>query len=123
MDYTHIQKNVGHTPRKMRLVADVVRGMSPKEAVEALGFVNKAASVDLSKAIKTALANAGSKEGLSFKKLEVNEGWKLKRFRAGTAGRGRGRPYVKRLSHIKVVLTDEKKPAYAKASAGEEGDK
>lgn len=109
MEYTAIQKNIGHTPRKLRLVADIVRKMSPEKAILTLEFTNKAASVDLIKAIKVALANAGKKENLSFKKIEINEGMKMKRYRVGTAGRGRGRPYKKRLSHIKIVLTDELK--------------
>lgn len=106
MEYVHVQKNSRHTPRKMRLVADVVRGMSPQQAMDALEFVNRSAAVDLSKAIKAALANVGSRE-VGFKKIEINEGVKMKRFRAGTAGRGRGRSFVRRLSHIKIVLTDE----------------
>ncbi len=107
MEYTAIQKNLGHTPRKLRLVADMIRKMTPEKALLTLEFTNKAASVDLIKAIKTALANAGKKENLSFKKIEINEGMKMKRLRVGTAGRGRGRPYKRRLSHIKIVLTDE----------------
>lgn len=107
MDYISVQKNIGHTPRKLRLVADMVRKLNPDQAIETLQFVQKASAIDLIKAIKTALANAGNKQGLKFKKLEINEGLKMKRYRVGTAGRGRGRPYKKRLSHIKIVLTDE----------------
>ncbi len=106
MEYTTIQKNLQNSPRKLRLVADMIRKMSPSQAVEVLEFANQAAAVPLSKAIKTALANAG-KDDVVFKKIEINEGMKLKRYRAGTAGRGRGRPYKKRWSHIKIVLTDE----------------
>ncbi len=111
MEYTNIQKNITTSPRKLRLVADMVRKLSPEKALEVLEFDSHAASQPLSKAIKTALANAGNKESLTFKKLEINEGLKMKRQRVGTAGRGRGRPYKKRLSHIKVVLTDEEKGA------------
>lgn len=105
-----IQKNIGHSPRKLRLVADMVRKMTPYQAVMRLQFVNRAAALDLAKAIKTALANAGNVDGLVFEKIEINEGLKFKRYKVGTAGRGRGRPMQKRLSHIKVVLTDEVKP-------------
>ena len=106
MEITSIQKNIGHTPRKMRLVADMIRGMSAQEAVMRLQFVKKAAALDLSKAIKTALGNAGAVEvPLYFKKLEVNEGIKMRRFHAGT--RGRVNPYKLRFSHLKIVLTDE----------------
>lgn len=106
MEYTHIQKNVQNSPRKVRLVADMVRRMDPDQAVEVLEFTQKNAALPLLKAIKTAMANASGKEGLSFKKLEVNEGMKLKRYKVGTAGRGRGRPFQRRWSHIKIVLTD-----------------
>jgi large subunit ribosomal protein L22 len=105
MQYTHIQKNINSSPRKLRLVADMVRKMTPDQAVETLQFTQKSAAEPLIKAIKTALANAGKKEGLSFSKLEINEGLKMRRFRA--APRGRVRPYKKRFSHIRIVLTDE----------------
>lgn len=104
-----MQKNVGHSPRKLRLVADMVRPQKPAAALTTLRFTQKAASSDLAKAIQTALSNAklaGMSE-LVFKRLEINEGMKLKRYRVGTAGRGRGRPYRKRMSHIKIVLSDE----------------
>jgi len=107
LEFTAIQKNIGHTPRKLRYVADMIRKMTPERAIEALQFTNRAASVDLVKAIKTALANGGNKEGLGFKKIEINEGTKIKRYRVGTAGRGRGRPYKRRMTHIKIVLSDE----------------
>ena len=106
MNYTHIQKNSGHTPRKLRLVADAIRGKKIAQALLSLQFMPKAAAIDLAKAIKTAVANSGKLEtDLSLAKLEINEGLKMKRFRAGT--RGRVKRYAKRLSHIKVVLTDE----------------
>ncbi|MBI3485745.1 50S ribosomal protein L22 [Candidatus Daviesbacteria bacterium] len=107
MEFVSIQKNVGHSPRKLRLVADMIRKMTPIKAIEALEFNSRAASKDLIKAIKTALANGGNLANLTFKKIEINEGMKMKRYRVGTAGRGRGRPYQKRLSHIKIVLSDE----------------
>jgi large subunit ribosomal protein L22 len=79
-----------------------------------LQFTSQAAAVPLSKAIKTAMANA-KKDDVIFKTIEINEGMKLKRYRAGTAGRGRGRPYKKRWSHIKIVLTDEMQSESQKA--------
>lgn len=81
----------------------MVRKMSPAQALEALRFTNKGAAKPLTKAIKTVLANAG-KEMLVFKSLEINEGMKLKRMRAGS--KGRAKPYKRRWSHIKIVLSD-----------------
>ncbi|MBI2595907.1 hypothetical protein HYW46_04205 [Candidatus Daviesbacteria bacterium] len=106
MEYTTIQKNITTSPRKLRLVADMVRKMSPEQAVEILQFTNKAAAQPLIKAIKTVLANS-KKADVVFKTIEINEGPKLKRYRVGTAGRGRGRPYRRRWSHIKIVLIDD----------------
>ncbi len=85
----------------------MVRKMSPAQAILALEFTSQAAAEPLVKAIKTVLANAGQKDGLAFKSLEINEGLKLKRYRIGTAGRGRGRPYKRRMSQIRIILTDE----------------
>jgi large subunit ribosomal protein L22 len=87
----------------------MVRKMDPYAALETLQFTTNAASQPLAKAIKTVIANAGSKEGIVFKSIEINEGLKAKRYRVGTAGRGRGRPYKKRMAHIKIVLTDDVK--------------
>src|SRR3989344_1958732 len=109
MEFITIQKNIQNSPRKLRLVADMVRKMDPYAALDVLQFTRNAAAQPLAKAIKTVVANAGSKDGLSFKSIEINEGLKMKRYRVGTAGRGRGRPYKKRTSHIKIVLTDEVK--------------
>lgn len=107
MEYITIQKNINSSPRKLRLVADMVRKMSPYQAVEVLQFTNRAAADPLVKAIKTVIANAGRKENLYFKTIEINEGLKMRRYRVGTAGAGRGRPYKKRTSQIKIVLTEE----------------
>ncbi len=107
MEYITIQKNITQSPRKVRLVADMVRKMDPYRALDVLQFTNKAAALPLAKAIKSVLANAGNAEGLSFVSIQVNEGLKMKRYRAGTAGRGRGRPYRRRMSHIKIVVSDE----------------
>lgn len=104
MYITSTQKYIHSTPRKLRLLADMVRHMNPEQALEALQFSAKIAAKDLSKAIKTTLANAKVKgaENLSFKTIEINEGPIMKRFMAGT--RGRAKPYTKRMSHIKIVL-------------------
>lgn len=109
MEITTIQKNIHTSTRKLQLVADMVRKMKPTQAVQSLQFAEKAAAAPLSKAIKTVLANAKEQglkgEDLAFKSLEINEGPIMKRFRAGT--RGRAKPYKKRTSHIKIVLSDD----------------
>lgn len=108
MEAQTIQKYLHTSPRKFRLVADLVRKMTPDQALETLRFTNKAAAGDLIKAIKTVMANAKVKgmENISFKTIEINEGPRMKRFRA--APKGRSMPYQKKMSHIKIVLTDKK---------------
>ncbi len=107
MEVTNIQKYIHSTPRKLRLVADMVRKMEPNQAILTLRFTNKAAAMDLKKAIQTAMAGAKEKgmDNVAFKSVEVNEGPRLKRFRAGT--KGRVKRYEKRMAHIKIVLSDE----------------
>lgn len=110
MEIMTIQKYIHTSPRKLRLVADTIRNTTPGRALEMLQFTNKAAAEPLSKAIKTAIANAKAQnldqENLVFKKLEVDEGPKMKRFRAGA--KGRAKPYKKRMSRIKIVLSGGK---------------
>lgn len=109
MEIQTIQKYIHTSPRKLRLVADAIRKMEPTKALDVLRFTPKAAAKDLIAAIKVALANA-KQQGLqsdkvTFRKVEINEGVKMRRFRAGT--RGRVKPYKRRMSHIKIVLSDE----------------
>lgn len=109
MEAVAIQKYIHTSPRKLRLVADAIRKMEPTKALDALRFIPKAAAKDLIAAIKVALANA-KQQGLAsdkvtFRKVEINEGVKMRRFRAGT--RGRVKPYKRRMAHIKIVLSDE----------------
>lgn len=110
MEAMHIQKYIHISPRKLRLVADMVRNVSPLKALDLLAFSYKAAGEDLAKAIKTALGNAKQlgldQNQVIFKSIEVNESMKMKRFRAGT--RGRAKPYRRKMSHIKIVLSEKK---------------
>lgn len=103
------QKNIGATPRKLRLVADMVRKMKPSAALQTLEFTPKAAAAPLAQAIKTALGNAKQQgvpeENLAFERVEINEGAKYRRFRAGS--RGRASSYKKKTSQIRIVLSDE----------------
>lgn len=87
----------------------MVRKMEPAKALDVLKLTPKAAAKDLGKALGTVLANAKNQgldaAKLTFAKIEINESIKMRRFRAGT--RGRAKPYKKRMSHIKIVLSDE----------------
>lgn len=100
-------KYIRISPRKVRLVVDAIKGLTPQKAVSYLKFVNKRAAAPLSKLIKSAIANAQNNfslkpEDLKFKEIQVGEGPTLKRWQA--VSRGRAHPIMKRTSHIKVVL-------------------
>lgn len=107
MEITTIQKYLHNTPRKLRLVADLIRKMEPNHALDVLRVTPKYAAKDLAKALETVLANARQAgldtANIDFKSIEIDEGMKMRRSRAGT--RGRGKPYKKRMAHIKIVLT------------------
>lgn len=108
--YKATQKYLIESPRKIRLVVEIIKKMSPLEAIEKLPFVGKRASEALGKVIKAAIANArvqsASDTNLIFKEIQVGEGPRLKRGRA--ASRGRYHPYKKRMSHIRVILVEKK---------------
>jgi len=96
--------------RKVRIVADAVRGLSIDQAQDALSVINKRGAHDLDKALKSAVANAVNnskleKNNLVIKTIDVNEGAFLKRYRPST--RGRVHPYKKRTSHIRIVLEEK----------------
>ena len=103
-------KNYRAAPRKVRLLADFVRGKDAQKALAELKFVNKRHAPALVKVIASALANAKENTDLDTSNLvissiEVQEGKTMKRFRAGS--NGRGLPLRKRLSHISVTLTEK----------------
>lgn len=116
MEARAITKHIGYPPRKVRQVADLVRGKNVEEALEMLKLVNRVAAVPMSKTIKSAMHNMVNKKGgtvdaedMIVKSIQVDEGKTLYRIRP----RAQGRAYRirKRSSHIKVVVTllEEKK--------------
>lgn len=102
------QKYLRTSPRKLRLVADMVREIgSPKTALEYLAHINKRAALPLEKVLKQAMANAKNNAGikedeLKIKEIIVNEGPFYKRFRP--VSRGRAHSIKKRTSHIRIIL-------------------
>ena len=100
-------KNVRVTPRKARLVIDLVRGKSVKEALGILRNTNKAASEPVSKVIRSAAANAINNFGMDEESLYIaeiyaNDGLRMKRYLPRAKGSASG--LVKRDSHITVVV-------------------
>jgi len=103
-----IQRFVLISPKKLRVIANSLRGMPAQDVVEKLALIKKRGSLVLRKVISAALANAKLKglsaDKLILKEIQINEGPRLKRFRAGA--RGRIKPYKRRMSHIRVVLSE-----------------
>ena len=105
-----ISKYIMGSPIKMRRVVNTVRGMRAQEALEMLALLPHRAAKPVSKSIKTALANAEENyardgEDMVIVEIKVDEGPRLRRYRAGA--RGRYKPIKKRLSHITVVLEED----------------
>jgi large subunit ribosomal protein L22 len=116
-------KGVDQTPRKVSLVASLVRGRTVADALVILEHVPKRAALPVKKAIESAKANAVNNHGLDGKTLtlsilSVTAGTRLKRFKP--ASRGRALPFQKKSSNILVEVTGDvkpkKKPAAAKAA-------
>lgn len=116
-------KGVDQTPRKVALVAALVRGRTVADALVILENVPKRAATPVKKAIASAAANATNNHNLDGKTLEittlsVTAGARLKRFKP--ASRGRALPFQKKSSHILVEVSGsekpKKKPATAKAA-------
>lgn len=102
-------KNYRQSPRKMRLVAGLIRGKKVANAEVILKNSIKNASLPFSKLLNSAVANAKNlgidKENLSIKEVRVDGGYVLKRMMP----RARGSAYVikKRTSHINLALKDD----------------
>lgn len=102
-----VAKWIRTAPRKLRLVADMVRGKKASEAVILLDFTNKRAARTLNKVIKSAIANAENNHELDTNKLVVSQlyvdqGPMFKRYLPKS--RGRATPVLKYGSHITVVV-------------------
>ena len=109
MEVRAIDRYIRVSPQKARLVADLVRGKAVSDALSILEYTPKAASSYIFKLINSAVANAGSHEGvdvdtLFVKTIFVDQGPTLKRFRARAMGRGSR--ILKRTCHVTVVLDE-----------------
>lgn len=100
-------KNYRQSPRKVRLVADLIRGKQVQDALTLLDFTVKRSSDPLRKLLESAVANAKHNfdipvNELFVKEIRVDEGPTLKRFRARAFGRASG--IRKRTSRILINL-------------------
>jgi large subunit ribosomal protein L22 len=107
-----IARKVGMSPRKMRMVLDLIRGRGVNEAYAILKFSKKAATRPIEKTLRSAVANAtqAADQGGTFvdvdelvvKEAYANEGPRLKRF--SPRAMGRATPIIKRTTQLTIVV-------------------
>lgn len=124
-----LAKNIRISPRKVGVVAALVRGRTVADALIVLEHTPRRSAQVVKNAIKSAKANAVHNhqfkpDGLFITEISVTPGSRLKRFRP--AARGRALPFERKTSHIRVVIDGEKralKKAAAKAETAAEETK
>ncbi len=107
-------KETGLPPRKVRLVANLIRGKKVAEAREILLYTTRVSAPVIRKVLESAVANAENTaaeareridtDEMIVTNIQVNEGRTLKRFMP--VARGRAAPRRKRSSHIELVISD-----------------
>jgi large subunit ribosomal protein L22 len=107
-----VQKGVRMSPRKVAIVAALVRGRSVDDAITILEYTPRRAASPVKEAIKSAAANAEHNHSYKPNTLEIIEisvmaGPRLKRFIP--AARGRARRFQRKTSHIRVVVEGQKR--------------
>ena len=110
MSATATAKNTGVSVKKVKPIADMVRGMAVDEALDILRFEPSPVAAQVAKVVKSAAANAenellGRSSDLVITEIYANEGPSLKRFRA--RARGRMGRIIRRNSRITVVVDEE----------------
>jgi large subunit ribosomal protein L22 len=107
-----IAKGVKLSPRKVAVVASLIRGRSVKDALIILDHTPRRSAVAVKKVVVSARANAEHNHNykpatLQIIEISVTPGPRIKRFRP--AARGRALPYQKKSSHIKVIVEGEQR--------------
>lgn len=124
---TAFLKNYKQSPRKVRLVADTIRGKKVTEAQNVLDFMPKRAALPIKKLLDSALANAKVNgeaiESLVVTEITVQKGIVAHRWMP--KWRGMAHPIKKRSSHVKIVLGEgklSKKEKYKAAEAAKKAE-
>ncbi len=109
MDVRAISKSIRVTPRKARLVVDLIRGKNVNEAFAILKFTHKSACEEVEKVLKSAVANAVNNNSLDINKLYVkeiyvNDSVRMKRMLP--RAKGSGDIIIKRLSSVTCVVSE-----------------
>lgn len=110
MEVKALAKDIGISPRKVRLVAALIQGKKVSDALNILKFTTAPAARFISKVVKSAAANAENNnqltpDGLLVAKVIVNQGRTTRRARPQS--RGRMSPWLRRSSHITVIVEGE----------------
>lgn len=121
-----VAKGVKISPRKVSVVAALVRGRTVEDALTILEHTPRRSALAVSKVISSAKANADHNHGykpttLVIKEISVTAGPRTKRFRP--IARGRANPYQKKSSHIRVVVDGDKREAKKPANKATEAKK
>ena len=106
-----INKNVRSSPRKISLVLDHIRGKKVNVVLRDLDFIRKKISKDVSKTVKSAIANAENNKQYDIDNLYVKEAYVgkslvMKRFRP--RAKGRAAPILKPWSTVTIILSEAK---------------
>ncbi len=109
MEIKSCSKYMRISPKKAREVARILPGKKANEAVSILKYIPRKAARMLNKTLRSAISNAENNanlnsDDLTILEVKVDEGPALKRFRP--CARGSAHPYKKRMSHLKITLTD-----------------
>lgn len=111
MEYTASAKYLRVSPRKLKLLVNSVKEMPLPQLETTLSFMPKSGSRQLAKLLKSVIANAKQQgkniDELRLKSIDVLAGGALKRFRP--VSRGMAHSYKKRMSHVKIVLSEQEK--------------
>lgn len=110
MDVQAVTKYVRLSPTKARDFAKALQGLPVASAVKMTELSERKAATLIGKTLKSAIANAENNAGLSaedllVKSAVIEEGPRMRRFRAGA--RGMYKPIRKRMSHIRIVLSEK----------------
>jgi large subunit ribosomal protein L22 len=111
MEIQALTRNARMSPRKVREVANQIQGRRVNDAIDFLTLIPRKSARLLAKTLKSAVANAENNNSISADQLTVHRalvepGPVLKRFKAGA--KGSAKPRVKRMSHLRIIVSDGK---------------
>jgi len=126
MEFRAEMKYLRVSPRKARLVLELIKGRRVEEAISTLAFTKKGVAPDVHKLLRSAVENVNylstekgvevDLDNLYVKRAVANDGPRMKRIRP--APMGRAYRYQRRLSHIEIALAEKTPGGAAKAAGG-----